>query len=183
MIGGRLRILGVDPGSLVTGWGLVEGSAHQPRVHSSGVIRLGGRRAFADRLADLRRELAEVVDAHAPTAAAVEAPFHGKSSRSALQLAHARGVILAVLAEAGLEVAEYSPATVKKSVTGSGRADKQQVRQMTFRLLRSSDRGEPNDLTDALAVALCHVTTVRFRTVVDASLQSLGEGGPVRGRR
>jgi len=98
-----------------------------------------------------------VIRREAPTSAAVEAPFHGKSSRAALQLAHARGVVLAVLAEAGLEIGEYSPATVKQSVAGNGRADKLQVRRMIGCLLGPAAAKGPDDLTDALAVAWCHV--------------------------
>ncbi len=146
------------------------GDTVRPRVDDCGVIRLPARAPFADRLARLQREFEAVVRRVAPATAAVESLFHGRGTRAALQLAHARGVILAVLATAGVEVEEYSPATVKQAVTGSGRADKDQVRQMVERLLDPPTRNESSDLSDALAVAWCHATTRGFRAAVDRSL-------------
>ncbi len=163
-----MRILGVDPGSRITGWGLIGGTPSRARLLDGGIIRLGSSRdPLAERMLRLQRELEPLVASLKPTAAAVESPFHGKSARSALQLAHSRGVILAVLAGAGLQVAEYSPATVKKSVTGSGQADKDQVRVMVGRLLGdpAADRG--HDLSDALAVALCHACSDGLRHAVE----------------
>ncbi len=103
----------------------------------------------------------------APAVAAVETPFHGPGARSALQLAQARGVILAVLAAAGVQVAEYTPTAVKKAVTGNGRAGKEQVRSMVCHLVGMQDSGQSHDISDAIAVALCHLTTARFREAVD----------------
>lgn len=152
-----LRILGVDPGSRVTGWGLVESVANRCRLLDCDVIRTDGRDApLAERLSRLYAELDAVVRGAGATAAAVEAPFHGANARSALQLAHARGVVLAVLGAAGVSVTEYSPATVKKSVTGDGAAGKQVVRRMVSRLLGRARLRGSSDLSDALAVALCH---------------------------
>ncbi len=156
-----MRILGVDPGSITTGWGFIGGSPSSPELLESGVIHLRGS-DFASRLAVLRREFEALVERLHPDTSAVESPFHGANARSALQLAHARGVILAGLAAAGIEVAEYSPATVKKSVTGSGRADKTQVQTMVYRLLATQLRDKSNDLSDALAVALCHQASRSF---------------------
>ena len=147
-------ILGIDPGSRVTGWALVEGSPEKPRVLAAGVIRTGARRKFPERLAAIQEALATILEEHRPPLAAVESPFHGVSARSALQLAHARGVILATLYRAGVAIEEYSPATIKKTVTGSGRATKEQVAFMVERL--AGTRSSSHDLTDAVAVALCH---------------------------
>ena len=147
-------IIGIDPGSRATGWALVEGTPERPRVVAADVIRTGSRQAFADRLAAIQQGLATILEEHRPCLAAVESPFHGVNSRSALQLAHARGVILATLSLAGITVEEYSPAQVKKSVTGSGRATKEQVAFMVERL--AGTRSASHDLTDAVAVALCH---------------------------
>jgi crossover junction endodeoxyribonuclease RuvC len=171
-----LRILGVDPGSLTTGWGLLTGSVAQPRLESSGVVRLAGLPGLPERLARLRRELDAIVRRERPESAAVEAPFHGRSARDALQLAHARGVVLAVLAEAGLAVAEYAPATVKRTITGSGRADKLQVRHMAERLLGADFAGQPQDLSDAVAVAWCHLAHAAHRAVLRRS--SAAKPGP-----
>ncbi len=154
-----LRILGVDPGSICTGWGLVGGSAERPVLLDCGVVRLPARRPFADRLCFLRREFDALLVRLRPTEAAVESPFHGANARAALQLAHARGVVLAGLGGAGVPVSEYAPATVKKSVVGVGKAEKTQVQAMVRRMLGSE--AEPSgslDATDALAVALCHLS-------------------------
>jgi crossover junction endodeoxyribonuclease RuvC len=161
-----LSVLGVDPGSLATGWGLLEGAPSDPVLVDYGCVRLDGRLPLASRLARLHRELAALVERLQPSVAAVESPFHGPSARSALQLAHARGVILAVLADAGIEIAEYTPTAVKKAVTGAGRADKEQVRQMVRRLLRRREGWESHDISDALAVALCHLTSSSYREAV-----------------
>jgi crossover junction endodeoxyribonuclease RuvC len=164
-----MLILGVDPGSQVTGWGLLGGTVSSPSFRDGGEIRLQSETSFPQRLALLQREFATLIDRLQPSSAAVEAPFHGKNSRSALQLAHARGVLLAVLANAGVEVAEYSPATVKKSVTGSGSADKEQVRRMIAAQLGAALADRCQDQTDALAVALCHLSGQRFLQAVGRS--------------
>ena len=149
-------ILGVDPGSVATGWALVTGTPERPRVLACGVIKAIAKRPFGERLATIQDRFVEILAEHRPSLAAVESPFHGVNARSALQLAHARGVILAALSRAGVTIAEYSPAEIKKTVTGSGRATKDQVAYMVERLagLKSSSR----DLTDAVAVAPCHQT-------------------------
>jgi crossover junction endodeoxyribonuclease RuvC len=163
------RVLGVDPGSLVTGWGVVVESPGRVALETCGAIRLRPELDLASRLARLHREFEDLVAELAPDAAAVETPFHGSSARSALQLAHARGVILAVLGRAGLAVGEYSPAQVKKSISGNGRADKSQVGAMVRRLLGLDARGAGHDVQDALAVAWCHLATVRFLRAVGGS--------------
>lgn len=162
------RILGVDPGSLVTGWGLVGGEPARPEWLDAGTIRLdraGG--ALPLRLLQLQQELALLVERLHPTCAAVESTFHGANARSAFQLAQARGVVLAVLAGAGVEIAEYSPATVKKAVTGNGRAPKAQVRSMVGRLLSRPGLDVSDDLADALAVALCHGASHRHQALLE----------------
>lgn len=158
MIDGRApaRILGIDPGSTRTGWGLIQGDPCRPELVDSGVIELG-RGAFSSRLARLRAEIDRLVERLEPRLAAVETPFHGVSARSALQLAHARGVILAGLSIGGVEVAEYAPAAIKLSVVGHGRADKAQVRTMVLRLVHGAKpTTRHEDETDAVAVAVCH---------------------------
>jgi crossover junction endodeoxyribonuclease RuvC len=161
------RILGIDPGSRIVGWGLVSEQAGKPELLDCGVIRLTAEGPLASRLVKLYGELDALVQRTQPTVAAVETLFHGRNARSALTLAAARGVILVVLARAGLEIAEYSPASVKQAVTGSGRADKEQVRVMVSRLLRSTQDLGPHDLSDALAVALCHQTSASFHSAVE----------------
>ncbi len=152
------RILGVDPGSFATGWGLVGGSGARPVIVESGVIRVAARLPFPERLHRLRCAFEDLLLRLRPAEAAVEAPFHGPNSRAALQLAHARGVVLAALGGAGVPVAEYAPASVKKAVTGHGSAEKAQVQAMVGRLLDLPRAPESTDEADALAVALCHLT-------------------------
>ena len=165
------RILGIDPGSLVTGWGLVGGTPNRPRWLDAGIVRLGRSSDAAPlRLWRLWRELSTLIERLRPDSAAVESPYHGSNARSALQLAQARGVALAALAGAGVEVVEYTPATVKKTVTGNGRAAKEQVRAMVARLLGRASLPGTDDLSDALAVALCHASIRRHRACVDRAL-------------
>lgn len=164
-VGPATRVLGIDPGSECTGWGLVAESSGGPVLVDCGLIRPRATE-FAVRLGQLQAEVEQLLLRLAPDCAAVESPFHGVSPRSSLQLAHARGVILAALARAGVEVAEYSPATVKKAVTGNGRAEKGQVRGMIGRLLAAPMPARA-DVSDALAVSLCHVTSRRFLSAVD----------------
>lgn len=131
----------------------------------------------------LQRSIGELLERLAPEAAAIEAPFHGINPRSSLQLAQARGVILATLASAGLAIEEYSPATIKKAVTGTGRADKDQVRVLVCRQLAYVETDAPDDLTDALAVALCHVAHGGHRrAVAEARAQAPSRAARSRGK-
>ena len=170
---GTHRILGIDPGSYRTGWSLLGGSFRRPALIDSGVIEVAAGGAFSLRLSCLQRALEDLLAQLAPTAAAVESPFHGVNARSALQLAHARGVILAVLAGAGLEVVEYAPAAVKKTVTGTGSAGKSQVEFMVSRTLGAAAANSCGDRADAIAVALCHL----FATDSRLAAPVRGEGG------
>ena len=163
-------ILGVDPGSVATGWGLVGGSGARPALIEAGVIRMAARLPFAERLHRLRCEFEGLLLRLRPAEAAVEAPFHGPNSRAALQLAHARGVVLAALGGAGVPVTEYAPASVKKAVTGSGSAEKAQVQAMIGRLLGLPRAPESADEADALAVAICHLTGREYRERVAGAL-------------
>lgn len=154
-----MRILGVDPGSILTGWGLVGGRVDDPVLLDCGEIRLPASQPLPSRLHLLAVEFTKLIGCLEPTGAAVEMPFQGVNARAALQLAHARGVLLAALAGAGIPVAEYTPATVKKSITGNGMAEKAQVQGMVQRLVRSQLPSAGLDRSDALAVALCHMAS------------------------
>ena len=164
-----MLVLGVDPGSVRTGWALVEGTATRPAMVGADVIELPRNLTFSLRLAALRERFDGVLDRHHPEVAVVESPFHGINARSALQLAHARGVILAALGHRGIAVEEYSPATIKKTVTGSGRADKDQVRRMVQAVLGVSLPEGESDLSDALAAAYCHLAHGRLRAAIERS--------------
>jgi crossover junction endodeoxyribonuclease RuvC len=150
-----LIVLGLDPGSQHTGWGLVERRGSSLVAVDFGRISCARGISLAGRLAHLSRELRALVARRRPDCAAVETPFHGPNSRSLIVLAQARGALLAVLGEVGLETTELAPAEVKLAVTGSGRADKTQVARMVRLLLTLSLEPLAPDTTDALAVAIC----------------------------
>jgi crossover junction endodeoxyribonuclease RuvC len=156
-----VRILGLDPGSRVCGYGLIDEQAGDLTYVECGVLTAPEDRAMEDRLGEIARGLREVIDELKPTCVAVEDVFvHPQNPRSGLALAQARGMALAVIGLAGLRVASYPPALVKKSVCGSGSADKGQVARMVQALikLRSLPRA---DASDALAVAITHGRTLR----------------------
>lgn len=149
-----MRILGVDPGTRATGYGVIDLSGSRLRRVDSGVIRLPSG-TLAGRLATVHREIAAVIQELRPESAAVESVFSARNARSALLLGHARGVVLATFALAGLSSDEYSPTAVKTAVVGYGAASKFQVQQMVQRLLLLP-APPPSDEADALAVAICH---------------------------
>ena len=153
-------ILGVDPGSHATGYGVIS-TGPVVRMLGGGVIRARKDAPLADRLLVIHEELTAVVGRFDPEAMAVEDLFNAKNARSSLILGHARGVILLAGARAGLAVTEYSPREVKKALTGNGAATKDQVRFMVMRLLGLKD-SLPLDQSDALAVALAHAGRSRF---------------------
>ena len=140
----------------MTGYGLIESSGREAQAVDYGIIRLPERLELTERLCLLAGGLRQVVDRFAPDEAAVEDLFTHKNMRSALVLAHVRGAAMLILAEAGVPVASYSPTTVKNSVVGHGSAQKEQVRQMVRLLLGVREAIDPLDVSDALAVALCH---------------------------
>ena len=147
-------ILGVDPGSHATGYGVIE-TGPVVRMLGGGVIRCKRQAPLAERLVTIHTELTAAIDRHNPDAMAVEDLFNAKNARSSLILGHARGVILLAGAAAGLPLAEYAPREVKQAVTGNGAATKEQVRFMVMRLLALKEE-PPLDQSDALAVALAY---------------------------
>jgi crossover junction endodeoxyribonuclease RuvC len=150
-----IRILGIDPGSRATGWGLLDCAGARLVFVAAGVIRPARSLSRAGRLAAIHAELLQVIAEHAPAEAAVEETFVNASPRDALVLGEARGAALLAPAGAGLEVAEYAANTVKKSVVGRGHADKTQVQAMVRVLIPASGQ-QAADAADALAVAICH---------------------------
>ena len=154
-----MRIFGIDPGSVCTGFGCVESDGSRHRLVRCGAIKAPARAAFPDRLRHIHTALVEIIAECRPDAVAVESLFHAVNARSALQLGHARGVALLAASQAGLVVAEYPPAEVKRAVVGYGRAEKHQVQHMVTLLLGLTEAPEPFDASDAIAVAICHVHT------------------------
>jgi crossover junction endodeoxyribonuclease RuvC len=150
-----LIILGVDPGSIRTGYGVIESDGRRCRLLDKGVLKPSQRASLPERLRQIHDGLVALIASHAPDVLAVEDVFHAVNTRTALVLGHVRGVVLLAGAQAGLEVHALSPATVKEQVTGYGRADKAQVAFMVTRHLALAGDGEAGDASDALAVALC----------------------------
>lgn len=156
-----MRVLGVDPGSRFLGYGLVDVKGGEAVYAGHGVVRTDAAQPLSYRLAQIFDELQRVLVVFRPAAVSVEGVFTHKNARSALILGHARGVVLLLAAQAGLEVFEYAPARVKRSVGAGGNDSKDSVARMVTTLLRLEQRLERSDAYDALAVALCHVHQVR----------------------
>lgn len=151
---GSMTILGLDPGSRYTGFGVVAGSGSRVRLIDQGRIVLPPSRPLAERLGLLSRRLDEILDRHRPDIAVLEGLFSGVNVRSLIVLAQARGALLAALSRAELEICEYTPSQIKSAVTGSGRADKEQVAKMVRMILGYRDELSV-DASDALAAAIC----------------------------
>ena len=150
-----MLILGVDPGSVRTGYGAIATDGRRHRLIEKGAIAPPRKAPLPERLRYIHAGIAAVIDRLAPDFLAVEDVFHAANTRTALVLGHVRGVVLLAGSEAGLDVHEFPPATVKQQVTGFGRAEKTQVAFMVTRILSLSDPAEAGDAADALAVALC----------------------------
>ena len=150
-------VLGIDPSSTGTGYGLVEFDRGQCRFLECGCIRAPSKRPLAERLASIYERLGEIVSTAGPQVAALETSFYGKDADAASKLGEARGVVRLVLHQSGLEAAQYSPAEVKKAVVGHGQATKEQVQYMVAQLLKLNELPRPLDASDALAVAICHI--------------------------
>ena len=150
-------VLGIDPGLTTTGYGVIASSGSSDRAVAAGAIRTEPSQPVTSRLAELARDLREIVGEHQPSTAAIEQVFVNNNRQTAMSVARASGVALLVLGEAGIEVAEYTPSAVKKALTGSGSADKEQVQRVIAMRLGLDAAPEPADAADALAVALCHV--------------------------
>ena len=162
-----LRVLGIDPGSRVTGYGVVELGPRGAAYVASGCIR-PARGAFVDRLGEIYHGVASLIAEHAPDQVAIEEVFLASNPASALKLGQARGAAIAAAVGAGLPVAEYGARTVKLAVVGTGRASKAQVQHMV-RVLLALPGSPAADAADALAIAICHVNTARLQPSRDSS--------------
>ena len=150
-------ILGIDPGTAVTGYGVVKREQDGAlSLSECGVIRTSARAPLSERLRDIYEGVSELMNRHKPDAVAVEGVFFGKNVRTAVVLGHARGAILVAASLHQVEVAEYPPSEIKSAVVGTGRATKEQVQFMVQRLLRLRETPRPDDAADGVAVALCH---------------------------
>ena len=151
-----MRIIGVDPGTLVTGYGVVDCEAGIMTLVDYGVIRMKGTMSLPIRLRTIYNGLLEVLDRTAPDEFAIESAFYSKNVQSTLKLGHARGVAMLAAVLREIPTSEYSPREIKMAVTGNGGSSKEQVEYMVVSLLKILDQREPLDATDALAIAICH---------------------------
>lgn len=156
--------IGIDPGTAITGYGLVKEELDGSLTTIDyGVISTSSGMKMPDRLVELHRELKKIIRLHNPQSGAVEKLFFAKNVRTAITVGQARGVALLALAESGIPLFEYTPNEVKQSVTGYGGADKNQVQHMVQALLNMDDIPQPDDAADALAVAVCHLHNARLK--------------------
>jgi crossover junction endodeoxyribonuclease RuvC len=163
-------VLGLDPGTRVAGYGLVEAQGTRIRLVAAGVLAAPAGEPVERRLARIAKGLREVVAAFHPDAAAMEDAFVREDARAALMIGQGRGALLSVLGEAGLGVRSYPPASVKRSVAGNGRAGKDQVARMVGAILGVAGLPEPLDATDALAVAIAHALAHRTQSILGQPL-------------
>lgn len=159
-------VMGVDPGTATTGYGLVRENADGSlSVVAYGVIQTPAETPMPQRLLALHRQLQEIILLHHPHSGAVEKLFFQRNVTTAISVGQGRGVVLLALAEADIPVAEYTPMEIKQAVTGYGGAQKPQVQQMVKALLGLDSIPRPDDAADALAVAICHAHSVRIRSL------------------
>jgi crossover junction endodeoxyribonuclease RuvC len=154
-----MRIFGIDPGSIRTGYGCVQTDGSRHRLVTCGAIAAGAGAELPERLRVIHEELTRVIRDTAPDCVVVENLFHARNVRSALTLGHARGVAVLAAVQAAVPVFEYTPAEIKQAVVGHGRAEKHQVQRMIALLLGLDTAPSPHDAADALAVAICHAHT------------------------
>jgi crossover junction endodeoxyribonuclease RuvC len=152
-----VRVFGIDPGSARTGYGCVESDGSRHRIILSGAISAPPASTFPGKLLCIHERLSAALAECRPECVAIENVFHSVNARSALKLGHARGVAVLAAVQAGVPVAEYTPAEIKMALVGYGRADKQQVQRMVALVLGLAEPPTPHDAADALAVAICHV--------------------------
>jgi crossover junction endodeoxyribonuclease RuvC len=152
-------VLGIDCGSEITGFGVVDGSHGKLRFIDAGAIRVSAREPLPRKLQVIFAKLDEVIVKNRPECVAIEDVFYAVNAKSALKLGHVRGIAMLAASSAGLPVAEYAPLAIKSSVVGYGKAEKSQVQSMVTRLLGLKSVPEPPDVADALAIAICHIHT------------------------
>jgi crossover junction endodeoxyribonuclease RuvC len=184
-----MLVLGLDPGSETTGWGVVEGDARRYRLVEFGTVKASARERFAARLLKISDGVEEVIARFRPDVCSVEEAFYAVNVKTAIKLGQVRGVLLVAAERAGVGIAEYAPRLVKQTVVGYGGAEKHQVQEMVRVLLSMKQVPQPHDAADALALAICHLqhTTLAGLTAEQtpparAKLEALLRANP-RGRR
>jgi crossover junction endodeoxyribonuclease RuvC len=159
-----MRVLGIDCGSQITGFGIIDSDQQRHHLVVSGAIQLQPKKLFSEKLLDIHREIDQLIKTYGPEIVAVEDQFYLSNFKSVLKLGQVKGAVILTAARAGISIVEYSPLAIKSAVTGYGRAEKSQVQMMVEKLLRLAAPPEPLDASDALAVAICHIHTSATQT-------------------
>lgn len=167
----RMRALGVDPGTAITGWGVVDmdPAGQELQMVAYGAIRTPAHLPLPERLIVIYDELSDIIAQYEPDTSALEILFFSRNTTTALSVGHGRGVAMLALAKANLPVAEYKPLEIKQAVVGYGGADKGQVQRMVKLLLNLEDIPRPDDAADGLAVAICHLHSARLNFLINSA--------------
>jgi len=158
-----MRVLGIDPGSSVTGYGIVDELNGSISAVTWGTIRTSNRLPFPKRLKTIHDGLTEIIKKYSPDVASIENLFFAENAKSALKLGQVRGAAILSAANQSVEVAEYTPLEIKQAISGYGRADKGQIQNMVSILLNLNEIPKPFDASDALAIAICHINTAQMK--------------------
>lgn len=158
-----MRILGIDPGIAIVGYGIVDIKGNSISMVEYGCITTSSKSRLPDRLFFIMNEMTDIINEFKPNEMAIEELFFNKNTKTAITVAEARGVEILAAKQSGLEIYEYTPLQIKQAVVGYGRAEKQQVQEMVKILLNLSERPKPDDAADALAVAICHSLSHKFK--------------------
>jgi len=164
-----MRAIGIDPGTAITGWGVVElePGGQDLKTVAYGVVTTPPKTPLPQRLKTIYNELTKIIAIHQPDAAAIEVLFFSRNTTTALSVGHGRGVAMLALANADLPIAEYKPREIKQAIVGYGGADKGQIQRMVKLLLNLDEIPKPDDAADALAIAICHLHSARLRALAD----------------
>jgi crossover junction endodeoxyribonuclease RuvC len=161
-----MRVIGIDCGIAITGWAILEsnksGRSKVPKVVNYGVIKTKAGIPMSDRLVKLSEELTKLVNKYKPECAAIENLFYFKNQKTIISVSQARGVSILAVASKGIEVHDYTPLQVKQAITGYGRATKEQMQRMIKTILKLEKIPKPDDAADALAIAFCHLSTIKY---------------------
>ncbi|HPF43753.1 MAG TPA: crossover junction endodeoxyribonuclease RuvC [Syntrophomonadaceae bacterium] len=166
-----MLVLGIDPGTATTGFGLIEAVNSRIELVRYGTVTTEANAAMSDRLCQICDQINEIITIYKPDVAAIEQIYYFKNAKTVITVAQSRGVIMMTAAKAGLEIAEYTPLQVKQSVVGYGKADKKQVQIMVQSILHMDTLPKPDDAADALAIAICHVHSCRMAKIYKGGLK------------
>ncbi len=166
-----MLVLGLDPGTATTGYGLVQSAGSRKEMIAYGVLETSSQMLLPERLSKIGRDLDSVIQQYQPDTVAIEQIFYHSNAKTVIPVAQSRGVLIYVAVNAGLPVAEYTPLQVKQAITGYGKADKKQVQAMVKQILSLSAVPRPDDAADALAIAVCHIHSNRLATLIKGANQ------------